>query len=173
MDRGTHELGLALDLLASTLSWAQQRREALPVAAEAVAAWRAIAAVRLSELGSLADALSKHGFYQWHVGADDYGLASAEEAEAIVRELVTVNPGRWEGTLVNVLGSAWRSFDWHGQTERALAATEDVVRIRRALGDGALPRALGEWATMLDRAGRPEEAQSARAEQQALTAVVG
>jgi tetratricopeptide (TPR) repeat protein len=78
-------LGLALDLLASTLSWAQQRREAVPVAAEAVAAWRLIAAASPGQLSSLAKALSVHGFHQWRVGADDFGLASADEAERIAR----------------------------------------------------------------------------------------
>ncbi|GEM_PF-769147 len=167
-------LGLALLTLAHILSEADPGTEAVLVAAEAVAVWRTVAQAHPISLSNVSLALALYASIQRRTGTEDLGLASASEAEEIAREIATANPDRRLPLLAQVLTHVWRNFQAAGQTGRALDATSEAVRLKRAIAEGApheresLRAALEDHAVMFDRADRPQEARAARDEAMAL-----
>jgi tetratricopeptide (TPR) repeat protein len=128
------DLGRALDTLVWILRSLERTADALPVAAEAVTAWRGVASAHPAERSSLARALADHAGLQEELGGDDAdrGLAAAEEAEVIARELVESNPDRHRRLLADVLLRIWRCHKAAGQSERAFEATLEAVKLLRA-----------------------------------------
>jgi tetratricopeptide (TPR) repeat protein len=111
---------------------------------------------------ALWSALLQLAWTQWRLEADDGGLRSAEEAEAIARDLGD------DRLLARSIQYTYRCYDESGQTRRALALTEEAVRICTDRADldadglGSLSTALFHHAEMLDAAGQPDEACDAR-----------
>jgi tetratricopeptide (TPR) repeat protein len=145
----------ALRILAIARRGLGRPDEALDAARRATNIARDLARRDPTHQDELALSLAQVALAQHDAQADDSGLACAEEAEALARDVGN------DRLLATVLGHIWRCFESAGQTGRALNATEEAARLATS-DSAALRRALEEHATMLDVAGRAEEAQAAR-----------
>jgi tetratricopeptide (TPR) repeat protein len=168
-------LGLELIQLARLLSWAGGRADSVLATAEAVTVWRVVARAHANHRDMLAIALGMHALDQKLTGSDDLGLAHAEEAEAIARELIATGPDRHAPLFARVLSMVCPILAADGQMDRALRGAEESVRLNRALaehdpGNARLGTALAIYADILDTAERTDEARAARAEANLLRA---
>ncbi|HEX6872639.1 MAG TPA: tetratricopeptide repeat protein [Micromonosporaceae bacterium] len=162
--------GQALSYLASLLNSADLCGEELEVGAEAVLASRPVARKHPAQLARLCRALARQASLQYRMRVDGWGLANADEAEALARELAAVNPDVGQRLLVDTIGDALRTYYTSGLADRALAVAEEAVSIARELAQrdphsvDLLRWALDDYATVLDALDRPEQARAARGE---------
>lgn len=152
---------------------------ATPVAAETVDVWRAVAAHHPRHVNSFGTPLGRYANFLLDAGEGDLVLASAEEAEQVVRDLTVTNPGRASALLAALLDDLWRSYRATNQAERALELTTEALRLNRVLVErdahqaAQLRDALRNHADLLDAVGLSTQAQAVRDELRAPGGVTG
>ncbi|MCU1358021.1 MAG: repeat-containing protein [Acidimicrobiales bacterium] len=102
------------------------------------------------------------------VGRREEALAAAEEAVAIYRVLVEVNPAAYTPALAPSLNNLSNRLNTAGRREEALVASEEAVGVYRVLAEAnpaaytpALAMSLNNLSNHLDTGGRREEALAA------------
>ena len=143
-----------LSNLGVRLSGLGRPAEALPVAEEAVAIRRELAAASPDRYRpDLAASLSNLGVTFSELGRPAEALPVAEEAVAIRRELAAASPDRYRPDLAASLSNLGVTFSELGRPAEALPVAEEAVAIRRELAAASPDRYRPDLAASLSNLG--------------------
>jgi tetratricopeptide (TPR) repeat protein len=159
---------LTYDKLATRLSYAGLRDEALAAGRDAVRAWRHLARTDPVHDPALANSLTNLSNRLSQAGGRAEAVTTAQEAVEIQRGLAASNPGVYEPFLAASLDTLGNNLSEAGEYAEALAVEEQAVDIRRRLAtlnpgsfDDSLASSLSNLANRLADAGRHTEAVTA------------
>jgi len=163
-------LAIALTSKAECLNTLGRAEEALVAIDEAIAVFRHAEATGEEGVPNFATALVSRSRLLTALNQTAGALGAIEEAVKIYRTLVAELPQRYYAELTNTLKEQSQLLVAAGRDAEALTAIGKATELPRSLASAqprafwALSRALLEKADQLERAGRSEEAQSARNE---------
>jgi tetratricopeptide (TPR) repeat protein len=163
-------LAMALTRKAECLNTLGRTEEALAATDEAIAVFRHAEATGEEAIPNFAAALASRSRLLTELNQTAGALDAIEEAVKIYRILVAQLPQRYYAELTNTLREQSQLLVGVGRDAEALTAVEKATELPRSLASAqprafwALSKALLEKADQLERAGRSEEAESAREE---------